>query len=672
MKKATIYLIIISILFLNFNLLSKAQEEDNGDIIGDIGNIIEDILNLKVPVRDTEVASFLSKILGILGDELKRINSTLTSVLETQYQQEAQSFMVDYLKIVGNMNTLAEAEKFIQLRKERVKNIKTYNEALEEARLVGAYSGLLQFIATTPCINPLTRDRLTAQLMDIARGYNFVLKVEELLNEIPDCPLVVTETEMTASVKPNFFAWLTQPFKLNVAQITQTDNSSREITSVITPAYNQTIASIELTYLVDVGENTITSEAQRKVDERENEIGEIWPVERCTQFIVDKNISGGKALCAKYETLISGEDLKEFKNELTVNNLTSNLIQDPEVYQIFEKHGVILNQTGFTTSSARVTLSNFIEIFTSTEGIKDMIDKFCAPYKAQEKRVAVAYTLCLVHFTKQFKDFSKAIEEKVEKTEEKAKEIKEYIERIKNKAEELKDEIDPQVCPEAYKELEKIANDFEYKTISYEDAINVLSNIKEEIINSNLKIARIYNAILTVVDNILGLLELFDNEKFTTLFNEILDSLNQYLGINLKNVFDKVINTLKNIRKSVRKEVKNVIRDFLRAVTNLVEVIGKYKTLIEMLNGTSLTDAGILNDLYEANLVEQRLEAYQRAIENGMCSSSSREEQEGSVHLIKNQTIVIESKKRQNRSYNFLALFKNLFQPKVVEIRNEK
>jgi DUF438 domain-containing protein len=165
---------------------------------------------------------------------------------------------------------------------------------------------------------------------------------------------------------------------------------------------------------------------------------------------------------------------------------------------------------------------------------------------------------------------------------------------------------------------------------------------------------------------------------------EILNIVNEVLST-LKNVFEqifgfnistelqtliKVRSQLREIREKVLGKVNEILRKFDKIVNNISKVILSYNQTSFDLYRSQVTNASLLNDLHELSLILQRLEAYKRAVEKGECTST--ESTSPSVSFIKNQVIVVKSKKEPNKPLNFFALLKNLFKPKIVEIRNEK
>jgi hypothetical protein len=221
---------------------------------------------LMVPVVDPNVAGQLEKIyrnldtlLVTLGESFKQTNNILSKILETQFQQIASDVVVDLVKAHQYINNLAEIESFIEERRDKVKNQETYSEALQEAKTAGAYSALQDFINTLSCVNPRIRDELNDYLKNINREFDLSTKAEELLNNIPDCPY---EGTTTITLKPSFFTWLTQPFKLNLANITQL-STEEEIPSIsITPAFQETEDSIELSNLENLSASMIRNKAR--------------------------------------------------------------------------------------------------------------------------------------------------------------------------------------------------------------------------------------------------------------------------------------------------------------------------------------------------------------------------------------------------------------------------
>jgi hypothetical protein len=664
MKKIIIYLIIGALLVTNF---AKAQIGLPGD---------------RVPVIDSSALQALQKIidslnanLTIIGDELKKLNLSTEQLLKTQFQQIATNINVDSSKMQQYIRNLIEIETLIDIRKDKANSIDEYQKAIEEAKKAGAYLGLQEFAQNIDCVNPEIRDELTDYLMGITGEYNLSLYAEELLNSIPDCPFKGIVQETTVTLRPKFFSWLFGPFRLNLAQISPPPGE--EIPPIIiTSAQPEFENSVELENNKIAAFSIIQSFVTQKVEERKREIGTTWPLENCIQRVpINKNIDGGYPLCLDYETINSSDDMENFKKELSLNNPLTNNSQDINVFQVLTKPEIILRQIGSPTSTN--TSTNFAGTFTSKEEIKKIIDRTCANYKqeagTQGTSNSTAYALCFKMFEEQLKKLADILKNEIENRQKNLEENQKSIENAKNDAENLQSQIDPNVCPGAYEDLENIIQKLGGKILFYTGVGDDLSRI----INNELNplISQIHS-LSSQINNVLSDILTKPTEILDTL-DSVLSILTNFfggiLGINFDfnfNVINEIKSKIKDIRKEVLDNVNEIVRKFDEIVNNLSKLILRYNQTSFSLYSSRVTNASLLNDLQELSLILQRLDAYKRAVANGECAST--ESASPPVSFIKNQVIVVESKKEPNKPLNFFALLKNLFKPKIVEIRNEK
>jgi molecular chaperone GrpE (heat shock protein) len=642
-----------------------------------------------VPVFDLNVAGQLEKIyrnldilLVTLGESFKQTNNLLSKILETQFQQIASNVVVDLVKAYQYINNLAEIESFIEERRGKVKNQKIYSEALEEAKTAGAYLALQDFANTLSCLNPRIRNELTDYLKDINREFDLSLKAEELLNNIPDCP---TEKTETVTLKPSFFTWLTQPFKLNLAQITQL-SPEEEIPSIsITPAFQKTEDSIELSDLKNLSASMIRNKARKQEEKRREEIGEIWPVEVCSKKIVDNNISGGKSVCLEYSILISGNDMKRFKQELSLNNPLNNQTQSIDIFQSINSYG--LNQLGITTSSISTSSVLFSDLSTST--VKEKINKYCASYNLgptekgeseenDKDKVQTAYIQCVNEFIKQYEQAIELLQKDIENRKDKTEKNQKDVENLIGEAQKIKESIDPSVCPGAYEDLEEITQSLETKKEFYMSARAKIANINIQLIGLNETRSKI-NSLLDNLDkaftslwDILPFLNVGIKGFIRDIINSLLPQFSSLLtGIKIPlPILDEIkIGPLKQEKDSLLNKLREIANNFNEVLNPIAEIIVTYNNSYYELYSSGLTNSSFLNDINDFNLIRQKLDAYERAVLKRECSYKSSS---SGISLIKNQVIVVESKKEQKKSFNLFSSLKNLFSPKIVEIRNEK
>jgi hypothetical protein len=649
-----------------------------------------------VPVVDPNVIGQLEKISRNLenllvgtAESFRRVNNLLSKILQTQFQQIATDVFADFTKAHQYIHNLTEMESFIEKRKEKVKNQEIYTEALQEAKIAGAYEGIQDFIKNLKCVNPRIKSDLADYLKDINREFNLSLKAEELLNNIPDCPSGGTTT---ITLRPSFFAWLTQPFKFNLAQTSQSPPAEEIPSITITPAFQETEDWIELNNLKNLSTFIIESRSQEKEKERKKEIGEIWPIEeKCLNFIgPDENINGGKPVCEKYEIILPGRDLEKFKSELALNNPLNNPAQSIDFFQSLIPYG--LTQIGITTSSIS-TSSNLFNILetTTTDAtkIKQLINKKCASYNLGPTergesgndldKMQTAYTLCLREFIKQYEEATELLEKDIEDRKNRVDENQKAIENLITDIEKLKPSIDPNTCPGAYTDLEETTQFLEAKNNLYTEVGINLYNLSVQIeglrnlINQiSRRIYTILDEVFTKIDDILPFLDINVEQFITNKITQLIGMIGSlFFGVNIP------LPILDQIKQGPLKLEKYYILSKLAEIlARLNEILDPLATIVLDYNRTyyefyhsGLTNASFLNDIYELNLIRQKLDAYERAIEKGQCSYGSSSE---GISLIKNQVIVVESKKEQNKSFNFFALLKNMFKPRIVEIKNEK
>jgi hypothetical protein len=181
--------------------------------------------------------------------------------------------------------------------------------------------------------------------------------------------------------------------------------------------------------------------------------------------------------------------------------------------------------------------------------------------------------------------------------------------------------IDPNVCPEASQDLENMIDILDKKILYYS------TTTKNEIEPT---LAQIKSLLLTIN--------------------------------NLINQIDGIINDIMQGGGAPSDEV------FYQLINDIADAILQFNDLAQRLYEVEFSNSAILNDFYERDVMFIKIDSYRIAVQNNQCTSASS----GAIAFIKNPVIVVEGKKEQNKLFNILALFKNIFSPKLVEIRNEK
>jgi hypothetical protein len=538
---------------------------------------------------------------------------TLLKVLSTQFHQIAGRLSVDSLKTRQYLKNLSEVVQFLEERENKTKDSGMYAEALEEARIVGAYTGFVDFVNTLNCLNPRIRYAFTEYLVNLTQEFNFSPKTAKVLNQIPDCPPLET---FSIVLKPNFFAWLTQPFKLNLAQVTTQPGATEIPPIIVAPAFQDTEDSIELSNLKLNSESRIRTSAIKKEEERKKQLGDFWPVEECVQGLVDPDINQGKMLCLKYKLLILADDVKKFKEEISLNNPLSNPSQDVNIFLVLFASNPRLTQIGVTTPAYS---KGFDSVFKSKEEIINIIDRLCTSYRLGDINTpTLAYYLCLKQLINQLQRLLEILKQEISEHLDYALKIRNELVATRDYAIQVSGMINANVCPGAFQDLDNIITILNGKISYYDQVINLIYNALNQI---NLLLSNIRN---------------------------------------LSNQIDYIINQIMSGQGAPSEDV------LLQLLNDLAEVIWQFNQLSSELQQRPFSSSAILNDFYERDVMYRKIWFYE--FNRDQCSSSSS----GTIAFIKNQLIVVESKKEQNKLFNALALFKNIFSPKLVEIRNEK
>jgi len=248
-----------------------------------------------------QLAPFIEKT----EDYLKHITNYTYKLTEQNFYEISKDITTDLQKTFTYLKTLIEYDVFLKLRKEKVKNEK--GDALIEAERAGALLALEELPKKISCIDPRIRSEVFSGLNNVigyGSGLNFTPgKIAEMLNRIPDCFPLKSETETTVAIKPKFFAWLVEPFKLNLAAVGNQAQSVNIPPIVIRSQMEHSVVST----MADIVKEGFAFEVIRIIntarEQRESQIGEAWPIETCEEFEIDPGIDEGKAFCKRYLVL---------------------------------------------------------------------------------------------------------------------------------------------------------------------------------------------------------------------------------------------------------------------------------------------------------------------------------------------------------------------------------
>lgn len=654
MKKATIiFLLIAFILFaleprLVFSQIMTVPVFDDNAGRG-LANII-----------DT-----LNSLLSLTSEGFQNLNIALSGVLETRFEEAANRLVSDFLKETEYQQYASDLLKFVQLREELTRT--SAEEFLDEAKMAGAYEGLIKLPENIPCINPNLRLEFTGYVLELMQDFKLTTKAQEILDQIPDCDV----PETTAiSFKPNFFAWLTEPFKLNLAQVSPPAVEEEFPPTVITPAFQQTEEAIELDDLRSLASNLVLTKVKESATEMQEKLNGPLPIMDC--LAENTEFDGGQAVCLKYRVLISGDEIKNLKQNIVLNNPLYQTTQDVNTYQKFVETPNIIKKLGLAISPVTTSSELVYTDLLSTSTIKEIADRSCGSFAINQanNNPTSAYALCLKQFTIKLQQYAEITKKEIEQRIEQATDTKAAIDSAIEKAEDLKNSLTN--CPAAYEDLANLTQELLGRSGLYDYILDQLKPLKSAIdglvsqINNLLsQIDNIFNNIFNTATDVLDILDKLFNLLITATKNTGI-----FLPI-IQAIYDskQVIDKLKGIKNQVLNEIKGIISSFNNYLNQFANVIYEFNQLNYNFYQSDFSRSDILNDAYQLQLILQKLDAYERLAQRGGCSTSPPP---GISLLNKNQVIVVESKKPEIKSINFLALVKKLFQPKLVEIRNEK
>jgi hypothetical protein len=142
------------------------------------------------------------------------------------------------------------------------------------------------------------------------------------------------------------------------------------------------------------------------------------------------------------------------------------------------------------------------------------------------------------------------------------------------------------------------------------------------------------------------------------------------INLNLSNPLKGVIGDITTPIQKALDKAEGIVSKIQDVLDKVADVFVKFSNLISNIQNVPILRIDILNDVYALNNISTKLKAYKRA-QRCYGSSSSVSFITQSPKPKQNQVIVIESKKSEPKSINFLALIKNFWQPKLVEFKNE-
>jgi hypothetical protein len=701
MQKTYIFLILISFLFYNFHLVF-AQ--------------ISVLDPNKVPVVDEKAIGTLTNILDTLTSILKLLDKKLSDfekeneaskqdLLRAKFHEITSDIASDFAKFYFRKRSLGEIQNFLKERQKKANSStvsqEEFKKAIEEAKIVGAYEGFEKFMKDLKnqfdCLEVSVKDDLSDFLRNLLKEFEIDYDLISIststknlsLDSISDCGFEQAfPTAHQNKIKLNLFSWLIQPFKLNVAQINNyTDDIS--ISYEITPKLKESQDSYLFMNLRSAAYSAIVNTSQEKINFRLQQIGQNWPVEKCREWLVHPAVKQGKALCKNYVILIPGDRVEEFKHQVALNNPLNNSLQSINSSKCYANPKSIAENLQISTSSDMINGLEclFSDVFTPTTTIeqttiteenlmKEFIQEICDRYKKEgenEKSYSKtgSYAICLDELRRSMSILHNAIRKDIEETrkyyEETQKQIEETIERASN----IQGRISETICFEATKDLNESINFWNYKLPFYNEVQRFLSKILSELNKVKSKLMEIKSKITRLIDEIFR-----QPEEVIKQIDAILNLLNRILGLNLNlNLTKDIFNKLKEVKQEILKIVDKIIGELTKIIDELAKSLTQFNINTFSFLNSGLTSSLALNDRYELEILNDKLDTYERAIERGDCIEIINEGP--IIYSFKNNQkdnkIVLNNKKNIKFDISFLSKFlSKIFSPKIVEIRNEK
>lgn len=640
MKKSLINFLII--VFLSFSLLPKFA--------------LSQLPFLEyVPVIDEKavralgrVADVLDSLLTLTTEELQKLNTQIAHILDNQIKEQANQIVTDVLKEMTYQEYIAEVKELI--KKHEIKEPAQIEKDLKEARMAGAYLGLEEFTQKTHCLNPRLRNEITNFASILGTDYDLSRTAQDFLQQIPDCQETYSLTPSSLSLRLKIFS----PFNLGsfLAQLRSPTVPSPEIPEiVIQPAFQETEDTLETSEIKNSLQTTVLARINQKEEERKKELAEVRPLyETCLR----EAFTDSDVICLEKKTVISLNELKK-----SLENKENPLLQsfeDKNIYRQLASSQNVLTKLGLTTSS----LSSPTDLAPSTTTFKEIIDESCADYLKDKPidELSSAYVRCLKIFNEKIDNLAKIQKEKLDSIKKQAEENQKRYNDLAKKAEELKDEV--RDCDHAYNNLEALTQELGSQAAIYLGIFNEINKLSNQLL-----------PVINQIKNLSSQLDSLLNQIFNSSF-EVISTLNSFLDLfkSILNIFgldlnlpiiSDLLNKLKDIKTQVLPQVQEFINKFNQVLDKQAGVIYDFNRFYFDLNKANISRASILSDLYKAEEIAQKLEAYQRLAESGKCSSQS----ENLSAMKKPMVIVVKGEEGKKSNFSWLKKF---FGSNLVEI----
>jgi hypothetical protein len=648
-----------------------------------------------VPVIDTnaiktliQINDSLNSLLSITTEQFNKANKTLLGILETKYEEAINKIFTDSLKEEEYQEYSTNLIKFVQSRQDMAANKMEIEPVITEAKNACAYKTLKQLPNNIPCINPNTREKFTNYLISFMAPFGLSEKAQEIADQIPDCYIQGNTTP--AFKKINFFAWLTKPFQLNLAQVGNNINSSEASPISISPAFQDTEDSAQLANTKSLVEKLIITATEECAQKMEKTIGDTFPVMQCIEETTE--FDGGQYVCLEQQILLSSKELQDIKNNINLTNPLDRNIQDINIHKKFTQTQDLFKKIGLMTTTTISSSSDLTGNFSDEKEVQNLIKQTCEENFVSEDNdtddndnvtkttKSIAYAICIKQFNKKLKVHLDIKKKQLTEIEQFANNTNSTTENLLAKANSLL--LSLASCKNAQNDVMEIIEKLNGKRNNYLDnflgpnstlkkfqqEFNIINNQASSSITEINKNMQKINATLKKVSEKIG--------PITKNVSKALENISSFLGFDVGLDINRAIST--ETIKQIENTLKNVTQ-FSGNINNLVQqsfailagALTKFTNFNFDLAQSNVLRTDLLNDNYSLKNASQKLDAYERLAQKGGCSQSSTAGTSISL-LNKNPVIVIESKKSEPKSINFLALIKNFWQPKLVEFKNEQ